>query len=368
MAPPSVALKTNNSRRYINMPNKNINNQNMPHTFSVNQFRYSKLPSIIFSAGLLAVMTLCVSTLVQAVYDYATPFDTGGSNDWCNSSLQELLETDYRSTIATSSTYLTNSDECDSLVSLITASMWEQAKDEYKEAVASLDGDGGGSNYLPAGVSATWTTTADTNETSKISTINAASGDLVARTPNTYTGVQALPLIKLAQVEHCVSGDGTVDDPYILQAAQDCILPPANNSPSTSSSNNSGTSHSNPKETTCNDNTPVGIPDLFQIDRKGQEAILWFTPVRDNTNQYHVVYGHRDGEEKYGGLALHVNDEQNNGVQSITVRDLNPKLPYSFQVLPVNGCSVGERSNWLNAKPISIKTTVWAKEYRYFGR
>jgi hypothetical protein len=128
-------------------------------------------------------------------------------------------------------------------------------------------------------------------------------------------------------------------------------------------SGSSGTSA--PSTPSCNANTPVGVPDLFQIDRQGKDAVLWFSPVRDHTDQYHVVFGHQDGEEKYGGIALHVNDEQNNGVQSITVHELAPGKQYSFQVMAVNGCAVGSRSNWLTVKPATTPSNAFTKTYRY---
>jgi hypothetical protein len=95
---------------------------------------------------------------------------------------------------------------------------------------------------------------------------------------------------------------------------------------------------------------PVGVPDLFQITRKGGTVTLYFTPVNDsNARNYHVVYGFSEGQELYGQLSAEVTADTNNGVQTITISELDHIKPYSFQVMPVNGCAVGERSEWLTA-------------------
>jgi hypothetical protein len=108
----------------------------------------------------------------------------------------------------------------------------------------------------------------------------------------------------------------------------------------------------------CADNTPAGIVDLFQIDRKDKTATLYFTPVSDHVNRYHVVFGHKDGEELYGQIFAEITGESNDGVQVVTINELDPALQYSFQVMPVNGCAVGARSNWLTSVSAGIS-------YRY---
>ena len=99
----------------------------------------------------------------------------------------------------------------------------------------------------------------------------------------------------------------------------------------------------------CQDVTPVGVSDLFQISRTGSSATLFFTPVNDHVNRYHIVYGHNEGEELFGQLSAEVTSDSNKGVQSITINGLDPNQQYSFQVIPVDGCATGTRSNWLTA-------------------
>jgi hypothetical protein len=113
-----------------------------------------------------------------------------------------------------------------------------------------------------------------------------------------------------------------------------------------------------PSPWTCPDNKPAGVADLFQIDRKGSSATLYFTPVNDDTNRYHIVFGNEEGQELYSQLSAEVTHDSNNGVQSVTINDLDPKAKYSFQVMAVNGCAVGERSNWLTSHKTGIS-------YRY---
>ena len=113
----------------------------------------------------------------------------------------------------------------------------------------------------------------------------------------------------------------------------------------------------------CGATTPVGTPDLFQINRRGDKATIYFTPVRDYTDRYHVVFGNSEGDERYGGIAMQVSGEQNNGVLAIEISNLDPTAQYSFKVAPVNDCAVGTWSNWLTAKRTSAYS--WTRTYRY---
>lgn len=102
----------------------------------------------------------------------------------------------------------------------------------------------------------------------------------------------------------------------------------------------------------CSDQTPVGQADLFQINRTGSSAQLFFTPVNDNTANYHVMYGFDMGQPLFGMLSAPVTPTTNNGVQSIAINDLDPRAGYWFVIAPVNGCAVGTWSNWFQVQPI----------------
>lgn len=114
----------------------------------------------------------------------------------------------------------------------------------------------------------------------------------------------------------------------------------------------------------CTEVVPVGDLELFQINRNKTSATLFFTPVNDNTERYHVIYGFWQGDERFGSLSTHVTKDTNNGVQSLTISDLNPKSEYWFKVAPVNGCAVGTWSNWMKVGEWQNKESFF---YRYFG-
>jgi len=134
-------------------------------------------------------------------------------------------------------------------------------------------------------------------------------------------------------------------------------------SPSNNSNDNSS-SNSTPSAPTCTDTSPAGQPDLFQIDRTGNQAKLYFTPVNDHVESYHVIFGFHDGDERFGGINMPAMNE-NEGVQSIVVDNLDPKATYSFKVVSVNGCAAGEWSNWLEAGSRQASTSIF---YRYWDK
>lgn len=137
---------------------------------------------------------------------------------------------------------------------------------------------------------------------------------------------------------------------------------PENEDPQNEENTTQASGSKNPGKTPhCGRFKPVGTPDLFQIDRNGSTAKLHFTPVAGNVRTYSVVFGFEDGDERFGGISIPVMNE-NDGVQSLEIHDLDPKATYSFKVVPVNGCATGEWSNWLAAKPSVGRLTLF---YRY---
>jgi len=135
---------------------------------------------------------------------------------------------------------------------------------------------------------------------------------------------------------------------------------PATPSQSTgsSSSGNNGVTHT----PGCDATVPAGTADLFQIDRTRTSAKLFFTPVMGSTANYHVIFGFKEGEERFGSLSEHVSQETNLGVQNITINHLNPGREYYFKVAPVNGCAVGTWSNWQKVGKSRGKLAIF---YRY---
>lgn len=112
----------------------------------------------------------------------------------------------------------------------------------------------------------------------------------------------------------------------------------------------------------CGEAKPIGSADLFQINRNGSQASLFFTPLNTKVTAYHVVYGYTVGEQRFGGLSLPVTTDSSTGVQNMIVKDLNPYLEYWFTIIPSNGCAVGDWSNWLKAGKSFSKEKIF---YRY---
>lgn len=139
--------------------------------------------------------------------------------------------------------------------------------------------------------------------------------------------------------------------------------PTPTSSPGGSSGSSSSSSHTS-SAPSCNSSSPVGQPDLFQIDRSGNTAKLYFTPVNDHVESYHIIFGFKDGDERFGGINMKAQNE-NQGVQSLVVDHLDPKANYSFKVVSVNGCAPGEWSNWLSVGRVQAKTSIF---YRYWNQ
>jgi len=118
---------------------------------------------------------------------------------------------------------------------------------------------------------------------------------------------------------------------------------------SSSSSTSSVSSSTNPP--TCSDQQPGSAPQLFQINRKKDKAILYFTPSRNPVSYYYISYGLKEGDEQFGTWFPY---ESSNGVVSYTINLLSPRITYYFKVRAGNGCMPGLWSNWLGAKTARI--------------
>ena len=113
----------------------------------------------------------------------------------------------------------------------------------------------------------------------------------------------------------------------------------AASSSSPSSSSSSSSSSSTP---VCTDTAPSNSPNLFQIDRAGSKATLYFTPVNDHLSYYYVAYGLSPGDERFG---VSFQSGLSSGVVNYTINDLNPNTTYYFKVRGGSGCAPGGWSN-----------------------
>ncbi|OGL53884.1 hypothetical protein A3K55_01720 [Candidatus Shapirobacteria bacterium RBG_13_44_7] len=101
----------------------------------------------------------------------------------------------------------------------------------------------------------------------------------------------------------------------------------------------------------CSDQPPINPPQLFQINRKGNQALLYFAPSRNPVSYYYVAYGFKEGDERFGTWFAY---ENSSGVVSHTINCLSPGTTYYFKVRAGNGCMPGPWSNWLGARPGQI--------------
>lgn len=128
------------------------------------------------------------------------------------------------------------------------------------------------------------------------------------------------------------------------------ITKPTCTAASSSTSNSTSTSNSGGSSTSvCSDFAPTNNPDLFQIDRAGSRAVLYFTPVNDHLSYYYIAYGLSPGDERYG---VSFSAGLSSGVVNFTINDLNPNTTYYFKVRGGNGCAPG---GWSNNKESNSK-------------
>ena len=116
----------------------------------------------------------------------------------------------------------------------------------------------------------------------------------------------------------------------------------------TGPSNNSAPSFSSVPPS-CTEASPVGAPNLFQIDVSDTQARLYFAPLGAPNNKYAIVYGYEPGEERFGILFDY---GPTTGVLSYTINDLDPNSTYYFKMRGQNGCMPGA---WGNEMKITTK-------------
>lgn len=139
----------------------------------------------------------------------------------------------------------------------------------------------------------------------------------------------------------------------------------SNTSSSNSSNSSSSSSHSfSQSYYVCGDTKPIGIPDLFQINTKRNNAQLFFTPVNANSSYYLISYGYTEGDERFG---VTVPFNYSTGVLNYTVNYLQPNTNYFFKIRTGNGCMPGDWSSTLNAKTTG-NTRSTQNYYKYSNK
>jgi hypothetical protein len=110
--------------------------------------------------------------------------------------------------------------------------------------------------------------------------------------------------------------------------------------------------HSAPQ---CSASTPSQAPDLFKIITGKGTAKIIFIPVNNTPiTGYEVIYGLKKDDQRFAAIFNTINNNQ--GEQSFTVGQLNPKSTYYFRVAAVNSCTSGPLSGWISAKANGKKT------------
>jgi hypothetical protein len=207
---------------------------------------YRILPFVSTGITILGVLILGGYQLIKfAQYSFAdlpnyVPFDEQGAHNWCDSSLKEVVNGDsYAYSLGNLYDQLDIGNDCGSKLSLVSASTWDQIKSIYKQAL-------GGEDFLPEGIDAAWTTTANSGQ---VYYINSA-GEIELTAPDTVVGISALPTFILTEDKTCVAGgSGTDADPYVFADESECL---AQASPTPTPTPTPTTPSSPPPALTCN--------------------------------------------------------------------------------------------------------------------
>lgn len=115
----------------------------------------------------------------------------------------------------------------------------------------------------------------------------------------------------------------------------------------------------------CGATPPTSTPHLFQIDRLGNTATIFFTPAGNPVSYYYIAYGYTPGDEQFGGQF----SSSGGGAIHYTVSGLTPKTGYWFKVRAGNGCAPGGWSNSVLAGPTNgskkVKTSFYPNAQNY---
>jgi len=121
-----------------------------------------------------------------------------------------------------------------------------------------------------------------------------------------------------------------------------------NSSSSSSSSSSSGSS-----APSCNDSTPTGTPNLFQVDAAGTYVNLYFVKAQGPVDGYHINYGLTPDAKQYGDTFDYSGPLW---VIGRTISYLSPNTTYYFKIQAKHGCNAGK---WSEVKQIKTKGSLF---------
>jgi hypothetical protein len=101
----------------------------------------------------------------------------------------------------------------------------------------------------------------------------------------------------------------------------------------------------------CLDTAPVGTPNIYQIDRNSNSAVLHITPAGIPYTEYVVSYGFNEGDERFG--ATFPQGATNDNL-TFTIANLDPGSTYYFKVRAGNNCQTGQWSAWYSSKGSAV--------------
>jgi trimeric autotransporter adhesin len=145
---------------------------------------------------------------------------------------------------------------------------------------------------------------------------------------------------------------GTNAWPYFAVFGTPGASPTATSTPTTTPAP-TATPTPGPTTTTCNDQKPSFAPNLFQIDRNGTSAILYFAPAGDPVTGYQISYGitsEASGQDKSFSMS------QCTSAISYTINNLIAEVTYYFKVKGVHGCS---STDWSNVRKTEDDSCVY---------
>jgi len=100
----------------------------------------------------------------------------------------------------------------------------------------------------------------------------------------------------------------------------------------------------------CGARPPDSNPFLYQVDRLGKKATLYFAPAAMPYDRYVISYGLDENAEHYNATYFISNSS---GAIDYTVDLLEPGVTYYFKVMAINNCKPSGWSNVIKGEAIS---------------